>query len=80
VDRSPDVRSAGTALIAAEAGPGFRSMGLCGMVGAEGLSMPVRWADMLPMERVGVRQSDGDHHEAGGRSADEAPMPLKEGI
>jgi hypothetical protein len=53
--------------MAAEAGQGLRSTWSRGIVGEEGLSMPVRWADMLPMERVGVRQSDGDHHEARGQ-------------
>jgi hypothetical protein len=42
-------------------------MGSRGMVGEDGLSMPVRWADMRSMERVGVRQSSGDDHEAGGQ-------------
>jgi hypothetical protein len=38
-----------------------------GVVSEDGLSIPVRRADILPMERVGVRQSHGDHHEAGGQ-------------
>ena len=50
-------RPVGTALIAAEAGQGLRSMWSPGVVGEEGSSMPVGRADMRPLEWTGVRST-----------------------
>jgi hypothetical protein len=55
--------------MAAEAGQGLRDVGSRGMVGEDGLSIPVHRADMRPMERIWVPQNHRDHHEAGGRES-----------
>ena len=48
MDRGADARPAGTALIAAEAVQGLGSMWRHWLVGKDGLSMPIRWAYMMP--------------------------------
>jgi hypothetical protein len=37
--------------------------------GGDGLSILVRWAYIIPMERIDVWQNHRDHHEAGGQES-----------
>jgi hypothetical protein len=39
------------------------------LVGGDGLSIPVRWAYIILMERICVRENHRDHHEAGGQES-----------